>query len=132
MRYVAIILILLQSISTLLQPICNTRVLNLREMYQHCSLEDPDITPLDFVFEHLLNLEGIVDCFEGKNESDEAEHQIPQTTEFSLQIAVVLSQTIQIDFKPRNSFSTRIKYPTGRRDFCSSNFYADLLRPPIV
>lgn len=132
MRKVALMLMLFQGIATLLQPIGDSRALNLREIYQQCSLEDPDITPLDFIFEHLLNLESIVDCFEGKNETGEAEHQIPQAVEFSVQIAVIVLRTVQIDFQPQILFQEKIKYPICRGDFCSSNFYTDLLRPPIA
>lgn len=50
-----------------------SRMAELPGMYQHCKEEDPDINILDFVGEHLMNLENIIDHFEHDEEQDKNE-----------------------------------------------------------
>ncbi|HQV07067.1 MAG TPA: hypothetical protein PKW62_09925, partial [Chitinophagaceae bacterium] len=48
----------------------------LSDMYANCQQEDPDITPTDFVFEHLLNFEILIDKFEHHSTTEnETPHQ---------------------------------------------------------
>jgi hypothetical protein len=129
MKLVAYILMLLQGFAFLLQPMGNHASMNFREMYQQCSIEDHDITPLDFVFEHLLNFEGIINYFEGE---EEEEHQPFQTIELSTQIAVTIPKPVCINFSQPLYFADKAIYPVHSTGFYSSNYYADIFHPPIV
>lgn len=129
MRIVAHILMLLHGFAFLLQPMGNPTSMNFQEMYQQCSVEDHDITPLDFVFEHLLNFECVINYFEGE---DQEEHQPFQTIEFSAPIAVTMPKPLSIIFSQHSYDSERVVYTIENTKFCSSNFYADIFHPPIV
>lgn len=123
------ILMLLHGFSFLLQPMGSPASMNFREMYQHCSAEDHDITPLDFVFEHLLNFEFVINCIEGENEE---EHQPFQTVESSGQVAITIPAAMSINFSQRIFYSDRMIYTVHDISFHSSNFYADIFHPPVV
>lgn len=129
MRVFVCILMLLHGFSFLLQPIGNPASMNFREMYQHCSAEDHDITPLDFVFEHLLNFEFVINCIEGENED---EHQPFQTVESSGQIAITIPAVMSINFSQRLFSTDQTIHTIHNIGFHSSNFSADIFHPPVV
>lgn len=129
MRVVAHILMFLHGVSFLLQPMGNPASMNFREMYQQCSIEDHDITPLDFVFEHLLNFECVINYFEGENEE---EHQPFQTTESSTLIVATIPKITSINFSKHVYFVDRTIYMVCDTGFLSSNFYSDIFHPPIA
>jgi hypothetical protein len=129
MRVVAHILMFLHGFSFLLQPMGNPASMNFREMYQQCSIEDHDITPLDFVFEHLLNFECVINYFEGENEE---EHQPFQTIESSTPIAVTIPKPVCINFSQQSYCPDRAIYAVHNTGFRSSDFNADIFHPPIV
>ena len=55
-------------------------------MYQHCkATEDKDMTPLDFITDHLINIDGIFD------KHDNGDEQKPHTP---IQLHRTLAQTI--------------------------------------
>lgn len=107
----------------------NPASMSFREMYQQCSIEDHDITPLDFVFEHLLNFECVINYFTGE---DEEEHQPFKTIEYSAPIAVTIPKPVCIIFTQHSYWSIRAIYPVHNTGFFSSNYYADIFHPPIV
>ena len=46
------------------------------EMYHHCkSTEDKDMTPLDFITDHLVNIDGLFDKHENGDEQKPHTHQ---------------------------------------------------------
>lgn len=103
-------------------------------MYAHCSDEDPDITPLDFVFEHLLNLEDVMHYFEDEDEDEEGErpHEPFQITQSSSTYVVVFPKKIELRLTPELVLADKIDYPINRDNFYYYNFNTDIFRPPIV
>ncbi len=107
---------------------------DVRTMYHHCSVEDHDITPLDFIFEHFLNLESIVNIIEGEQEypSGDHPHNPFQTSQAISLITFVTPALLQFDVSGRCLFPyKKLVYFAGSSDGYSSRFHADILRPPI-
>lgn len=129
-----VILIVLFLALGLTQPNGYMQSCNLEEQYKQCSHEDHDITPLDFVFEHLLNLESIVNLFEGEHEyvGDDYPHLPFQNPEKSPSFFIEISVTPHFEIKSKRSFGqSRIVYSIPQNDKILSSFQADILRPPI-
>ncbi|GAA4467656.1 hypothetical protein GCM10023093_23910 [Nemorincola caseinilytica] len=103
--------------------------MDLRQMYQQCSKEDHDITPLDFVFEHLLNFESIINYFEGE---ENEEHQPFGSIGSNLQVAITTSTVSFLYPAPGTAFYTKKVYPIHQAAFYSSNYFGDIFHPPIV
>lgn len=113
--------------SGILQPF------DIRERYEHCSHEDHDITPLDFIFEHLLNLESIVNIIEGEHEyhpGDEP-HEPFQLMQSASEITIGMPG-IPIEIHMVYHTERAIQYPIHNRDLTLSHFCSDILRPPIA
>lgn len=98
-------------------------------MYLQCSAEDHDITPLDFVFEHVLNFECVINYFEGE---DEEEHQPFRTVESASPASVSIPASLFICNSPIAYFSDRLTYPVRNTDYSSSEFSQDIFHPPIA
>lgn len=133
MRKVIIILFMsLYSVGNILLP--NVDVTSLRDMYHHCELEDPDLNPLDFVTEHLLNLPDVFEYFEDENEEEnERPHQPFHHASSSFSIAVTEPRTIRFECKPA-SFTQEptVTYPIFEQHCLPSGYLSQLLRPPIA
>lgn len=129
MRLLASILLVVKSIMFLVQPLGNTSSFDLREMYEQCSHEDADITPLDFVFEHLLNFELIIHYFEGEKEE---EHQPLHSAGALIDISVVLPQAVSFAMHQHVVYYNSKTFVITDTNFHSSSFFADILRPPIA
>ena len=107
-------------------------VAHLPEMYAHCKeTEDPDLNILDFVGEHLMNLDGI---FEPHGEADDDKpHEtvvfVSQNQTISLNEAI-----LTFEFKnnsPLVGFFSLEKIGFKKLSyFYNPNFY--IFRPPIV
>lgn len=129
MKLMAHTLILLHCIAILLQPVCTSSSLNLREMYQQCSLEDDDITPIDFVFEHLLNFETVINFIEGE---EEQEHHPFKTVKPSIQIAVTIPKPVFVQCSGLRYFGSKEKYIARNMIQPVSTVYSDIFHPPRV
>lgn len=132
MRLLAITLIFLQSFAAILQPVGKPVQVNLKDMYAKCGMEDPDITPLDFVLEHLLNLSTIVHYFEGESDEEEGEHQPAQAFEFSSQTAVTIPGPLHVCFSTQPAFGQNHVHNLHTDDLYFSAYSAEMLRPPIA
>lgn len=125
----AYILLLLQVVTTILQPLGNPSALSFQQMYHQCSTEDKDITPLDFVFEHLLNFESIINCFEGE---DQEEHHPYQLFAKYSPVAIVIPSHISVSLQPARFVSSTTEYPSQRADRYVYKFYAYIFHPPLA
>lgn len=115
------------------QPNGYIQSFNFQKQYEQCCHEDHDITLLDFIFEHLLNLEAIVNLLEGEHEyvGDDSPHIPFQQLEAS-QVIFATTNNARIEIKERCSFvESRVAYATYQNDKLPSNFCADIFRPPI-
>ncbi|MBL7712299.1 MAG: hypothetical protein JNL13_07550 [Chitinophagaceae bacterium] len=119
----------------LTQPSGRMQHFDLYSMYAQCSNEDHDITPLDFVFEHLLNLESIVNLFEGEHEYHMGDHphEPMQSAQSSVQVQLALPNHIDFEVHASQAVYPESITHTMRYDaFYVHSFYADVFRPPIA
>lgn len=116
----------------LTQPTGILQPVDFKAKYAQCSHEDHDITVLDFVFEHLLNLEAIVNIIEGEHEYDLGDYpHAPFEVIKSIQenVATVPSH-IFFELSDLHFCETTVKYPFNTSNYLSC-YYQDILRPPI-
>lgn len=98
-------------------------------MYLQCREEDDDITPMDFLFEHLLNFEHIVNIVEGR---DEEEHHPFKLVDASFSILVAIIESTLIHLSAHRHFCIPKIYALYRYKFHYNNFYSKVFRPPVV
>lgn len=116
------------------QPSGCIQPLNFKEQYEQCSHEDHDITLLDFIFEHILNLETIVNLFEGENEytNGDSPHVPFQQLEASQNYFTTISfPHLLINRSPLFEESS-IVYNTRQNDKLPTSFCTGIFRPPIL
>ncbi|MBS1771352.1 MAG: hypothetical protein JST82_00740 [Bacteroidetes bacterium] len=134
MQKIAIILFLsIYSMGTLLCPLGDFSFLaNLSGMYDLCKEEDHDIDAVDFVFEHLLNLEDVSEQFE-EHDSNEKPHQPFQFSHTISQVVITIGKPLQIEFqKPCPAPCTKTSFPLLNDHFLQNNFLSQVFHPPIV
>jgi len=130
MKITASILLLIYYLSgTLLLPMGNfSAMLDLPEMYSHCkSTEDKDMTVVDFITDHLVNIDCILD------KHDKGDEQKPHTP-------IPLNHTqIQVVFTAQQFIVSLIKpciieneYPVFIDNFYLSGYIPEIFHPPIV
>ena len=110
-------------------PRCDFSVLtDLPEMYRQCkSTEDKDMGPLDFITDHLLNIDGVFDKHDKGDEQKphnplQFRHTLTQTVFFPAQI--IASLLIPLKFISQHSILEEI--------FSLSAYCSPLFRPPIA
>ncbi len=134
MRVVIVIFIFFVQSLGVVQPGIYSPSLDLHKMYVQCSEEDPDITPADFVFEHLLNLEDAMEYFENDEEHEEGErpHQPLQITHNASLLVTAFPKTIELDLPQYLEVVNETSYPANRGNIYYYNFNKDIFRPPII
>jgi len=99
------------------------------EMYRHCkATEDKDMTPLDFLTDHLVNIDGLFDKHDDGDEQKPHEshrtkhYQGQPTVFFATYFSFFIKQVIPVHLTP------------GMRseNFLSSDYFSEIFRPPIV
>ncbi len=100
---------------------------DLPAMYQHCkAIEDTDLTPLDFITDHLLNLDCLFDQHD--NGDPQKPHIPPQLNHQSYQNVFLLKE-IFIQSK------TPVKLSQNKHSyfdiFVAQNYIGSIFRPPI-
>jgi hypothetical protein len=132
MRFAVMLMMLYYSLGSLFFPTGSlSYTLNLREMYRQCSLEDTDITPVDFVFEHLLNLEDIIAHFEHEEHEDKP-HQPSFTINPSPAVALTVNRLAAVFSTPRNYDYEARRFPMLPEIFLPAAPVSKIFRPPIV
>ena len=103
---------------------------DLPEMYQNCkTTEDKDMTLVDFVTDHLINIDGF---FDEHLKGDEQKPHIPKHIHhYTVQTCFI--QTYEV-FKSLNLYSEffNFKKLNYSANFYTSDYSKSLLRPPIV
>lgn len=99
------------------------------EMYRHCkATEDKDMGPLDFITDHLVNIDGI---FDKHDNGDEQKPHEPKQTEhqggqpiafFGTHFSFAIKQIIPIQVNPA--------IPSD--SFLPSDYISKIFRPPIA
>lgn len=136
LRIPVICLLALYSMGTLLLPLGDfASMRHLPQMYEQCKAEDPDINPADFVFEHLLNLEDIIDRFENEDRSEEQErpHQPLQHVQSVSQVVINIHQPLQFDCGSKFLFPVEKRvYPLHNDAGIPSAYLSQIFRPPTI
>jgi hypothetical protein len=99
---------------------------DLPKMYHHCkTTEDKDLTPLDFVTDHLMNLDGIFDrhC----NGDHQKPHSFPLLQHQPAQNVFVFQFVIDCCFQPDQVFKKKSFF---YRSFYKSHYYSKIFHPP--
>ena len=132
-KIAAILLLAYYSFGAVCLPMGDfSRIGNLPDMYKHCQMENPGLNPVDFVFEHLLNLGSVVESFEHNNKHDEKElpHQPYHFHLNSFQSIVNVTKPLGINANTEEPLTTIFIF--HNEVFFPSDFSGNILRPPIV
>jgi hypothetical protein len=119
------------AIGTLCLPMGDFSILpTLPKMYQHCkATEDCDMTPLDFITDHLINIDGIFDNHDSGD--DQKPHQPFNYQNITLTLFVPTIQELNIpvtSFSAIEKKSIIYKVDTG----FASDYFSKKFRPPIA
>ena len=103
---------------------------DLPKMYEHCKVtEDKDMTPLDFVTDHLINIDSLFDKHENGDEQkphkriDLTIHHVTNT---------IFQEINNLAFKPvKIIISTTVLIPDYVTSIYSHNPIFSIFRPPI-
>ncbi|MEO6166757.1 MAG: hypothetical protein ABIO46_00295 [Chitinophagales bacterium] len=103
-------------------------IADLPKMYQHCKAkEDKDMTPLDFLTDHLINIDGLFDKHE--NGDDQKPHSPIQFHHIHGQTNFV-TQQFKVSFEKPLAFKSN--FPIYTDPFYLSDYFFFVFRPPIV
>lgn len=129
-KIINIFLLTFYSFGTFCLPMGNFSSLqDLPEMYQHCkATEDKDMTPLDFLTDHLINIDGLFD--KHNNGDDQKPHSPIQNQHISQLVAFQFSTVF--NFKTENIFFLEQLYLYHIDNFIKSEYISKIFRPPIV
>jgi len=121
------------TLGTLLCPLGDFAYLDhLPEMYAQCAGEDPDMDVADFIFEHMMNLEDVMNHFENETEEHEKPHQPFQQVQLTQQIIAI---TAPVRFEPvlkQVSLYEKVAYPAYNEQFMPSSYLSEVFHPPSV
>lgn len=104
---------------------------DLPEMYEHCKIsEDKDMTPIDFLTDHLLNIDGLFD------KHDNGDRQKPHTPTHLHHSTHIVSFQPFVSFRFENKISSCYAEPELLSiyfpNFIKSDYISKVFRPPIV
>ena len=101
---------------------------DLPEMYRHCkATEHHDMTPLDFVTDHLLNIDGI---FDDHGNGDEQKPHQPFRAQHQEQI--IISFVVYFSMTLFKFHSEMEKLSQYADNFLKSDYITRIFRPPIA
>lgn len=96
-------------------------------MYRHCkATEDKDLTPFDFVTDHLINIDGLFD--QHKNGDEQKPHSPIQNLHNGYVIFAFIP-IFPVSLRQFHMFEVRLM--THLIDFTPSDYVTKLFRPPI-
>lgn len=97
-------------------------------MYRHCkSTEDKDMTPFDFVTDHLLNIDGV---FDKHDNGDEQKPHTPVQVNHQLQQSIFVIHQFSISLTPGVSIKDfSLIYS---EDYLALEYTSGIFRPPIL
>ena len=103
-------------------------VVDLPRMYQHCkTTEDKDMTPIDFITDHLVNIDGIFDHHDnGDKQRPHSPTQLQHTQTLTNFVTPQLTVLIIQPIIPKAHF------PVFMEHFYFSDYFSFVFRPPIV
>ena len=124
-----IFLLFFYSFGTFCLPMGDFSILSdIHEMYRHCkATEDKDMTPLDFVTDHIINIDGLFDKHEN---GDEQKPHTPVQNQHHQQTTV--SFVTYFSFSIKSFHSVEVKPSVPSVLFIQSDYISKIFRPPIV
>ncbi len=100
---------------------------DLPAMYRHCKAnEDKDMTPLDFVTDHLLNLDGVFD--KHANGDPQKPHTPPVLQHHPVQNMFTFQPYTGVSFKPLLVLKMRLVHSVTLYE---TGFYNKIFHPPL-
>ena len=101
---------------------------DLPAMYRHCkSNEDKDMTPIDFITDHLVNIDGI---FDKHINGDEQRPHSPIQSQHHFQVqAVVLNY---FSFSLNQIHPVKVAPVILSEKFLPSDYFSKIFHPPII
>jgi hypothetical protein len=128
-KAVNIFLLAFYSFGTFCLPLGDFSVLqDIPEMYHHCkTTEDKDMAPLDFITDHLVNIDGLFDKHEN---GDEQKPHIPNQTQHHGQILVTFITYFAFSITQFQPIEVKPSIPSV--NFLPSGYISKFFRPPIV
>ena len=125
-------LITFYSLGTIFFPMSDFSIIgNLPKMYDHCkATEDKDMTPLDFLTDHLINVDSLFDKHDnGDTQKPHKSNDYP----FHHSITTFYQEIKVIEFKtPRLSISTKVLNFNYKNSLYLHNPIFSIFRPPIT
>lgn len=133
MKNIFNIFIAFYSMGTIVLPSSDFSIIgNLPKIYEHCkTTEDKDMTPMDFITDHLINIDGIFDKHQNGDEQKphkSLEYNIHHST------FVFIQEFKYFEFKNSKEFVSpdQIKISNYKNTLYSYNAVFSIFRPPIV
>lgn len=125
----AIFILIYYLFGNLCLPMADFSVLpDLPQMYRHCkATEDKDMNAVDFITDHLINIDGAFDRHE--NGDDQKPHSPFQ---FHNTLQQVLFTTFQLNVNFVNSNSDEEHITNRLECIYHSDYFEQVFRPPIV
>ena len=128
-----IFLLIYYTFGTICLPMSDfSNLSNLPKMYEHCkATEDKDMTVIDFLTDHLVNIDSLFD-----NHDNGDEQKPHKTVDFTVHHTVcqMFQEIKTIEFKNNTQFvaSNQIKISNYKKALYSFNIMDSIFRPPIV
>ena len=103
---------------------------DLPAMYAHCkAAEDKDMTPFDFVTDHLLNIDGM---FDQHDNGDEQKPHKPIEYHLNQNIAQLENKLFRLELKNIFPLSNSVQLSTYQPAYHSNSLNNEIFRPPIA
>ena len=129
LRFILIYLLSLAYLLTaLFLPQADTSLCgDLPQWFQNCKIyEDPDLTPIDFVTDHLWNIDSLFDSHSGKDQ--QKPHQKPITKTHSVSYCLFENKPIENHSMRIFLQEKKITYPCPNKTLIG--FTSKLIKPP--
>jgi len=98
------------------------------EMYRHCkATEDKDMMPLDFITDHLVNIDGL---FDKHDNGDEQKPHAPSPPQHHGQSQVTFITYFAFSFTTFHPIV--VKHIIPAENFFQSDYITKIFRPPVV
>ena len=103
-------------------------IADLSKMYAHCkATEDNDMTLIDFITDHLVNIDGL---FDKHDNGDKQKPHSPVQFHHSPIQPTLVTRSIRVSFNKAVSPGT--EFPIYNDRFYFSEFSSSVFRPPVV
>lgn len=100
----------------------------LPDMYRHCKLtEDKDLNALDFITDHLVNIDGL---FDHHDHGDEQKPHQPIQSQHPIQGNIYISEIPESGIEPLPTIKKEVNFP--EINLFVGSFSSEIFRPPIV